>query len=218
MSDMATTREDNGDTDDSAERAKRHGSHRGRFAFFEAPEIRRQAPDNFPIEDALDTMDYKDLLAEHAEQDVRDALTAMLQALIPGTAVTPLFVQRGNDGMGLVHVWFGPNCPLVRHSHPGSGDCLYYVLAGQLIMGSRVLHAGDGFFVPNGMPYKYRAGPEGVEVLEFRAGGGIEDAPAMKIAETSLESIYRVVETAKLHQHKWESSPVSVADSPLYVR
>jgi hypothetical protein len=30
------------------------------------------------------------------------------------------------------------------------------------------LAAGEGFFVPAGHPYTYEAGPDGVEVLEFR--------------------------------------------------
>ena len=58
--------------------------------------------------------------------------------------------------MNLVHVWFGPNLPLFRHSHPRYGDCLYYVVAGEIILGRRHLGPGSGFFVPNGMPYKYK--------------------------------------------------------------
>jgi quercetin dioxygenase-like cupin family protein len=63
-------------------------------------------------------------------------------------------------------VWFKANFPVPRHSH--SGDCLYYVISGSAIMGSRTLRAGDSFFVPSGAPYQYTAGPEGVEVLEIR--------------------------------------------------
>jgi len=62
-----------------------------------------------------------------------------------------LFDQGGQTGMSLVHAWFGPNFPLFRHSHPRFGDCLYYIVAGQAILGSQVLNPGDGFFVPNGM-------------------------------------------------------------------
>ena len=35
-------------------------------------------------------------------------------------------------------------------------------------MGSQVLDAGDGFYIPGDHAYGYRAGPEGAEVLEFR--------------------------------------------------
>jgi hypothetical protein len=46
------------------------------------------------------------------------------------------------------------------------------VIGGELALGkgvaSEVVRAGDGFFVPAGHMYGYTAGPEGVEVLEFR--------------------------------------------------
>ena len=35
-------------------------------------------------------------------------------------------------------------------------------------MGTETLGAGDGFFVGAGVPYSYRPGDDGVEVLEFR--------------------------------------------------
>jgi hypothetical protein len=82
-------------------------------------------------------------------------------------------------------------------------------------MGSRVLRAGDGFFVPNGMPYKYRAGPEGVEVLEFRAGGGDADAPSMKLDESSLDSLRRIIDSAREHQPEWQAPPPRVSDGNL---
>jgi hypothetical protein len=42
-------------------------------------------------------------------------------------------------------------------------DCLYNIIAGSLVLG-----AGDGFFVHGEMAYSYTLGPEGVEVLELR--------------------------------------------------
>jgi quercetin dioxygenase-like cupin family protein len=70
-------------------------------------------------------------------------------------------------GMSLVHIWFKPNYPLPRHSH--DSDCLYYVTAGSLRLGTRDLKAGDGFFLPANVPYTYTAGPDGVELMEFRS-------------------------------------------------
>jgi hypothetical protein len=207
------------ETTEPSELAKRSGSHRGRFAIFEAPQVTRPpAPQDVAGADmskAADGFDYTGLLEDHDEQDVRDAIGEMVRAIAPGSSVTPLFWQGGTDGMSLVHAWFGPHFPLFRHSHPAHGDCLYYVVSGQAILGNRVLKAGDGFFVPNGMPYKYRAGSEGVEVLEFRAGGGLEGAPGMKLDETSLESIRRLTDTAIEHHHEWQA-PAHLADSPLY--
>ena len=128
----------------------------------------------------------------------------MVQAFIPGTSTTPLFAQRGPGGMSLVHVWFGPNFPLFRHSHPRFGDCLYYVIAGEITMGGRTLRAGSTFFVPNGQPYKYTAGPAGVELLEFRAGGGDSDAPGMKLDESSIDSIQKIIDGSYENEEQWQ--------------
>ena len=198
--------------------ARRYSSHRGKFAIFEAPEIKRPpSPADLADVDmsaAADGFDYQELLDDNSEDDVRSTIGEMARAIAPGAVTTPLFWQGGPDGMSLVHAWFGPHFPLFRHSHPKFGDCLYYVVSGQVIMGSRVLKAGDGFFVPNGMPYKYKAGPDGVEVLEFRAGGGVDDAPGMKLHEASLDSIRNIISSAKEHHDEWEAPP-RVADSPL---
>jgi hypothetical protein len=201
-----------------SELAQRYHSHRGKFAIFEAPAIQpppsSDAMETADMSGAADAFDYSGLLEHYDEQEVRETIGEMARAIAPGAVTTPLFWQGGEDGMSLVHAWFGPHFPLFRHSHPKFGDCLYYVLAGQVILGSRVLKAGDGFFVPNGMPYKYRAGPEGVEVLEFRAGGGQPDAPAMKLDEASLESIRRIVGAAKENQPAWKA-PERIADGYL---
>jgi hypothetical protein len=204
------------ESDDETVLAERYGSHRGRFQVFEAPPIRRPPSAEeiaaVDLSQAADAFDYADLVEDNDEGDVRDAINEMVRAIAPGSAVTPLFAQGGADGMSLVHAWFGPNFPLFRHSHPKFGDCLYYVVAGEIIMGSRVLKAGDGFFVPNGAPYKYTAGPNGVEVLEFRAGGGTDDAPAMKLHEKSLDGIRRITETARSQHPSWQA-PARVADA-----
>jgi hypothetical protein len=69
-------------------------------------------------------------------------------------------------GFSLTYAWFKSGFPLPRHAH--SADCLYYIIAGTLILGSETLGAGDGFFVPSDAAYAYTPGPDGVEVLEFR--------------------------------------------------
>lgn len=88
-------------------------------------------------------------------------------ALREGSRTRVLYHDSAPDGFSLVHVWFGENYPLPRHTH--SADCLYYVLRGELRMGSTTVTAGNGMFIPADRPYTYRAGPGGVEVLEFRA-------------------------------------------------
>ena len=62
--------------------------------------------------------------------------------------------------------WFKANYPVARHSH--SVDALYYIVSGSLKLGTEWLGAGDGFWLSGDTPYTYTAGPEGLEVLEFR--------------------------------------------------
>ena len=69
-------------------------------------------------------------------------------------------------GISLTHVWFKSGFPLPRHSH--DADCLYYIIAGSLRLGSEELGPGDGFFVGSDVPYHYTPGETGVELLEFR--------------------------------------------------
>lgn len=83
-----------------------------------------------------------------------------------GEVVQCLFEEPGENGLSLCYAWFKSGYLLPRHSH--NADCVYYVIAGELKLGKQVLRKGDGFFVPNGAPYSYEAGPEGVEILEFR--------------------------------------------------
>ena len=83
-----------------------------------------------------------------------------------GTVVKMLFSA---PGFSLVYVWFKANFPLARHSH--NADCLYYIIAGGLKLGTEALGPGDGFLLPSGTPYTYAVGDEGVELLEFRHTG-----------------------------------------------
>lgn len=197
-------------TEDAAteDAAGRFQSPRGKFEIFRAPDLRQpptpQVMADVDLAGAADGFDYSGLLDNgEDEPEVRDAIGDMVRAIAPGSVTTPLFGQGGKDGMSLVHVWFGPNFPLFRHSHPRYGDCLYYVVAGEVVLGSQRLGPGDGFFVPNEMPYKYKAGPEGVEVLEFRAGGGIKGAPGMKLDERSVAGIRKLAELATAQHDNW---------------
>jgi hypothetical protein len=69
-------------------------------------------------------------------------------------------------GMSLTYCWFKSGYALPRHSH--SADCLYFIVSGGLKIGTEQLGPGDGFFLGTDVPYAYTAGPEGVEVMEFR--------------------------------------------------
>jgi hypothetical protein len=117
-------------------------------------------------------------------------------ALSSGQVVKVLYGDPEAGGMSLVWSWFAPHFPLPRHSH--SADCLYFVHRGELRMGNQVVKEGEGFFVPEGAPYAYTAGPEGVEVLEFRGQSQFD----MQITE-SLSRWSKMVETAREHRDEW---------------
>jgi quercetin dioxygenase-like cupin family protein len=88
------------------------------------------------------------------------------EAVMENFTSTVPFRQEGPDGFSLVSLDFPPGAILPRHSH--SADCLYYIISGGIVIGKRELGPGDGFFAPAEHPYGYRAGAEGVKLLEFR--------------------------------------------------
>jgi mannose-6-phosphate isomerase-like protein (cupin superfamily) len=69
-------------------------------------------------------------------------------------------------GFAIAHVWFKKGYPLPLHSH--DTDCMYYIVAGGIRLGTAELGPRDCFFVPSGVPYTYKPGPDGVELLEIR--------------------------------------------------
>ena len=87
-----------------------------------------------------------------------------------GTVVRVL--SKAPSGLSLVYAWFKSLYPLPPHSH--DADCMYYVVSGELTMGSETLRAGDGLYVPANTFYSFTAGPEGVEILEFRAADAFD--------------------------------------------
>lgn len=133
--------------------------------------------------------------------DLPDEVAAGLgdSPLHAGNCARVLFRDTAPGGFSLVHAWFGEDFPLPRHTH--SGDCLYYVLKGEVRMGSsKVVHAGDGFFVPSGRPYAYRAGPGGAEVLEFRAISSFD----MKVLDRDVDRWNGFRETGEKMHDEWE--------------
>ena len=89
--------------------------------------------------------------------------------MLDGTTVKLLFSM---PGMSLTHAWFKSGFPLPRHSH--DTDCLYYIVAGSIRIGTEELGKGDGFFVGADVPYAYTPGADGVEILEFRASNAFD--------------------------------------------
>ena len=117
-----------------------------------------------------------------------------------GEDVRVLYKSADPDGFSLVSAKFGPGYRLPRHSH--SADCLYYVVSGEAHMGSRVLKPGDGFFIEAEAPYTYTAGPEGVEVLEFRHATTFD----IKIRDTTAEQWAPVIAAVAANGARWAAT------------
>lgn len=150
----------------------------------------------------------------------KDALGAAEMTCMKFEAVTPIVAdgaQRaqaaGADagselkllfaipGFSLTYVWFKSDFPLPRHSH--NVDCLYYILAGSLMFGQEELVAGDGFFVGQDVPYTYKAGGAGVEVLEFRAA----EVFNIKVLANNPAFWDMAIETVRGRQSEWAREP-----------
>ena len=199
------------------ERKKRpYVSERGPFEICANPAITTASSRGTPDESRLlEIFEHSALAEKYGEAPVRQKIIEMTEALSGGLTSTRLFGQDASpNGMSLSHVWFGPNFPLFRHSHPRSGDCLYHVVAGEIVLGRRKLGSGSVIFLPSGMPYKFKAGPAGAEVLEFKAGGGDENAPGLRLEERSLDSIQQLIDDGKAHRHEWQA-PERIGDTAL---
>ena len=109
-----------------------------------------------------------------------------------------LFGDPEGGDPSLIRLWYVPRYALPRHLR--DVDCLYYVVAGEAHLGNQVLVAGDGFFVPAGAPYAYAAGPDGVEVLEFRATSTF----GINVVE-SLTRWDQLADLAREHRTEWEA-------------
>ena len=104
-------------------------------------------------------------------------------------------------GMSLTYVWFKSGYPLPRHSH--SADCLYFIVAGSLKIGTEELGPGDGFFIGTDVPYTYTPGENGVEVLEFRTSDSF-DFKSPGVTPAWLE---KAVESLREHRDGWATEP-----------
>lgn len=130
---------------------------------------------------------------------MRDRLSELVEVQGPHAAETSYLY--GGNGMSLVTAWFKSGYPVVLHTH--NVDCLYYIVAGSLKMGVETLEAGDSFFVPAQVPYTYVAGPEGVELLEFRTAENYD------IRFTSSSPAYWDKSFARIKERRdvWENEP-----------
>jgi quercetin dioxygenase-like cupin family protein len=174
------------------------------------PPRRRRGLVTFHGDDAValvesGTMSYPEFASpEDAHAMLGDGST--MAAVAAGAESTVLFRGDGEDGgASLVRAWFAPHYVLPRHSH--DGDCLYYIVEGTVTMGSQVLRAGDGFFVPSDAPYAYEVGPDGAVVLEFRSRTSF----GMKVASRQDARFRRMNDIAVAHFEQWTELRASAA-------
>ena len=104
-------------------------------------------------------------------------------------------------GMSLAHVWFKSGFPLPRHSH--DAECLYYILAGGIRIGTEELGPGDGFFVGTDVPYTYTPGEHGVELLEFRTSSAF----GIDLLANNPAYWAKAAETVRRKQGAWADEP-----------
>jgi quercetin dioxygenase-like cupin family protein len=147
--------------------------------------------------DAVDLADTS-LMSRPVMDPVPDREVLAEVAATSGYVNQVLFGDSENGGMSLIRLWYAPHYALPRHVH--DVDCLYYVVAGEAHLGNQVVAAGDGFFVPAGAPYAYSAGPDGVEVLEFRATSTF----GIKVIEKPARWA-QLAEVARTHREEWEA-------------
>jgi len=115
--------------------------------------------ENYPLVDQTDALDASTLTPDAVEGFTRMAEEGMYE----GSTLKLVFTM---PELSVIHCWFRSGFPLPLHSH--NADCLYYVIAGEVRLGTEVIGEGDSFYVPSDVPYGYSAGPAGVELLEIR--------------------------------------------------
>ena len=145
------------------------------------------------------TLDEHGAMGYELLEDAAGALGRLAE--LGGYEGADVHVLFCSAGLSLTYAWFKPHYMLPMHAH--DSDCLYHVIAGELIMGRETIAAGDGFFLPANAWYSYSAGAEGVEILEFsgtetfkfRARGGIP------------KHWERLAETYRQNRASWPQAP-----------
>ena len=157
-------------------------------------------PIRFSIIRAKDAPDFAecDMMAQRplTEVETEGSIAAHDAGMLEGATLRVLFQM---PGMSLTHVWFKSGFPLPRHSH--DTDCLYYILAGSLRIGTEELGIGDGFFVGAHVPYTYTPGEQGVELLEYRSSNAFD----IKLLANNPNWWSKAVGTIAERRPEWDS-------------
>lgn len=73
----------------------------------------------------------------------------------------------GAESPQLVELTYEPGAEIQTHCH--DEDEIIYVLSGAMVIGARTVGAGACLTVPGGTFYGFRAGPQGLKILNFRS-------------------------------------------------
>jgi quercetin dioxygenase-like cupin family protein len=162
----------------------------------------KQRPLAFEVFRARDAVDFVHSGMMTSDQTLAETVGELSQAMIDegmldGSYLSVLFRRSG--GFSLTHVWFKSGFPLPSHSH--STPCLYYILAGSLIVGTQELGPGDGFYIAPNTPYIYVPGPKGVELLEFRDSDSFD----IKVRDRNPKWWVKALERLKVSRKNWPS-------------
>jgi hypothetical protein len=179
----------------------------------EAPKGHRLRGDQMAIFLARNATDLTEAIMPcegRTAADVVGSAKAQEMDLNIGHFIKVLFSDEAR-GLSLTYVWFKSNYMLVRHSH--DADCVYYIVSGELTLGDETMGPGDGFLVPANAKYSYRAGPSGVEVLEFRT------ATKFNIVLSNTESVWsKMLDVRAQNREAWASEAVPAAAARMGAR
>jgi quercetin dioxygenase-like cupin family protein len=120
-----------------------------------------------------------------------------------------LHQSREEGGLSIVYLFFKPHFPLFRHAH--DVDSLYVVISGSVVdfMNEETLRPGDIWSVKAGTTYWYKAGPEGVEVLEmFRDA----DTATIIYTQNPPERLQQAEEAVRVNEEAWKK----ITEGPLF--
>lgn len=71
----------------------------------------------------------------------------------------------------LFEVWFELDTVVQAHAHVH--DEIIYVVADSMVLGNRVLKPGSSVFIAGKTLYSFRAGPDGLQFVNFRPQSGV---------------------------------------------
>lgn len=86
------------------------------------------------------------------------------------------FHEFGNhEETQLAELDFIPHAHVVPHKH--DNDEIIYVLKGEMHLGTEILRSGSSVYIPGNTFYGFKAGPDGLRVLNFRSRADVSFYP-----------------------------------------